>query len=311
MKVFISYRREDTAPYAGRLYDRLRECFGPGNVFIDVDTIQPGDDFVAVIEKTLAVCDVVVALIGKHWLDCIDPAGRRRIDSPEDFVRLEITAALNQGVRFIPVVVGDAVMPSAAQLPEAISTLARRQAAHLSDSRFHEDVSRLIVVIEATGEERSQAKARRSFWLRRTGWAIIALILALAAGVTYGLFSLAPKADAPKSIGTILDLWTGDWDYVCQTKLGDVRGKILIRAGDPPQVNGTYNDRTISGVIVGRIEGVDHDILAGTWRNRLGQVGQFRFKLGPGRTSFRGSYSMSLDSPPPDQANYWNGSRWP
>src|SRR5215471_14118111 len=92
--VFISYRREDSAGYSGRIYDHFRDRFGENNVFIDVDTILPGEDFVDVIEQKVASCDALVAVIGPHWSTSADESGTRRIDNPHDFVRLEIAAAL-------------------------------------------------------------------------------------------------------------------------------------------------------------------------------------------------------------------------
>ena len=93
-KILISYRREDSAAYAGRLADRLREHFGRDNVFVDIDTIRPGDDFVEVIERSLGSCTAVVALIGRSWLDLKDAAGQRRLDGTADYVRMEIAKAL-------------------------------------------------------------------------------------------------------------------------------------------------------------------------------------------------------------------------
>jgi hypothetical protein len=105
-RIFISYRREDSGASAGRLHDRLREHFGRDNVFMDIDTIEPGLDFTDVIERTVASCDVLIALIGRQWLTSTDAAGQRRLDNPEDFVRLEIAAALKRNIRVIPALVG-------------------------------------------------------------------------------------------------------------------------------------------------------------------------------------------------------------
>ncbi|HLH00022.1 MAG TPA: toll/interleukin-1 receptor domain-containing protein, partial [Bryobacteraceae bacterium] len=86
--IFISYRREDTSPYAGRLYDHLSARFGADRVFMDLDTIRPGDDFVQVISDRVAACDVLIAVIRKRWLGTVDSQGRRRLDDPRDFVRV-------------------------------------------------------------------------------------------------------------------------------------------------------------------------------------------------------------------------------
>jgi hypothetical protein len=149
--VFISYRREDTAGYSGRIYDHFRDRFGEKNVFIDVDTIQPGEDFVQVIEEKVGACDALVAVIGKQWVSVLDEAGKRRLDDPHDFVRLEITAALARNVRVIPVLVGGAHMPRLEELPEALAGLLRRNTIELSDTGFQQLLPRLIQAVEAAG----------------------------------------------------------------------------------------------------------------------------------------------------------------
>ena len=97
-RIFLSYRREDTTHAAGRLYDRLASHFGKDQVFMDIDTIDPGEDFVEVIERTVCPCDVLIALMGKGWLTSADAEGQRRLDNPEGFVRLEIATALDRKI---------------------------------------------------------------------------------------------------------------------------------------------------------------------------------------------------------------------
>src|SRR5258708_3801751 len=118
--IFISYRREDSAPYAGRLYDWIVQRFGKERIFMDIDTLQPGDDFVDVVEEKVGACDALIALIGKDWLRCLDDEGKRRLDNPEDFVRLEIVSALNRNVRVIPVLLDGTRMPRSHDLPEPL-----------------------------------------------------------------------------------------------------------------------------------------------------------------------------------------------
>jgi hypothetical protein len=149
-RIFISYRREETAYAAGWLYDRLADHYGSGQVFKDVDSIQLGDDFVDVITRAVGSCDVLLALIGPHWLTATDERGRRRLDNPGDFVRLEIEAALTRRVRVIPILVDDARIPDADELPESLSGLVRRQALELSPSRFESDTGRLLRVLDWT-----------------------------------------------------------------------------------------------------------------------------------------------------------------
>jgi hypothetical protein len=145
---FIGYRRDDAAGYAGRLHEALERRLGREAIFRDVDTLEPGQDFVEAIEQRLDECKVFLALIGREWLDARDPSGRRRIEQSHDYVRLEITAALRRsGVRIIPVLVEGAVMPSPEALPEEIRGLARRHAVSIRDEAWDDDVDRLAAVI--------------------------------------------------------------------------------------------------------------------------------------------------------------------
>ena len=149
-RIFISYRREETAYPAGWLFDRLAHHFDGGQVFKDVDSIQPGDDFVEVIATAVGSCDVLLALIGAEWLTITDEHGKRRLDNPDDFVRLEIEAALTRGVRVIPILLAGAKMPRAQELPASLAKLVRRQALELSPARFDSDTSRLLRVLDRT-----------------------------------------------------------------------------------------------------------------------------------------------------------------
>jgi hypothetical protein len=145
----MSYRREDTDFPAAWLFDRLVGHFGEGQVFKDVDVIQPGDDFAEVIRSAVASCDVLLVLIGDRWLTITDDNGQRRLDDPGDFVRLEIQAALNRNIRVIPILVGKARMPLPAELPECLAKLTGRQALDLSPAHFDADIDKLL---KALGE---------------------------------------------------------------------------------------------------------------------------------------------------------------
>jgi TIR domain len=146
--IFISYRRQDTAAYAGRIYDRLSAKYGEDNVFMDIDRIEPGQDFIDAINHSVAEAGVLLVLIGREWMKMTDKSGVSRLNNPEDFVRLEILAGLEQKTVIIPVLLGDAEMPSAQALPAPLQPFARRNAIEISDSRFHSDVDRLIEAIE-------------------------------------------------------------------------------------------------------------------------------------------------------------------
>ena len=141
--VFISYRREDSGGFAGRIYDRLADRLGHDNVFFDVDAIPPGRDFVDVLSDRVGKCDALIAVIGKHWVSGAEGDNRRRLEDPNDFVRIEIEAALRRNVPVIPVLVDGAAMPQAADLPGSLQNLVRRQAVEISLTRFDSDAERL------------------------------------------------------------------------------------------------------------------------------------------------------------------------
>ena len=143
MRIFVSYRREDSAGWAGRLVSDLAGRVGVANVFQDIQSIEPGADFAEVILKTLQSTDCVLVVIGPAWL-AKDPAGNRRLDNVNDYVRLEVATALQSSSRVIPVLVGGAVMPAIAALPDDIRGLARRNAIELTDRRWSYDVDQLL-----------------------------------------------------------------------------------------------------------------------------------------------------------------------
>jgi hypothetical protein len=146
--VFISYRRQDTIHSAGRLYDRLADRLGDDQVFMDVARIGVGIDFAEAITQAVSACQVLLAVIGPAWLTATDEQGRRRLDDPKDFVRLEIQAALDRDIRVIPILVSGAKMPRADQLPRRLAKLARRNAITMHDDIFPEDAERLLTKIE-------------------------------------------------------------------------------------------------------------------------------------------------------------------
>lgn len=145
--IFISYRREDASGHAGRLYDSLATRFGEDQVFMDLN-MEPGIDFVDQLEEAVGSCAVLLVIIGRAWVGQRDAAGARRLDDDRDYVRSEIASALARGIRVIPVLVGDATMPSPEQLPADLQRLARRNAIELSDERWTHDVARLLGVLE-------------------------------------------------------------------------------------------------------------------------------------------------------------------
>ena len=185
-KVFISYRREDSAAFAGRLADHLREALGEGSVFMDVDSLRPGEDFPQVIEQTVRACDVLLAVVGRDWFSAADTEGRRRLDDPGDFVRLEIATALRYGVAVIPVLVGGASMPEPEELPDDLSAFAHRHAARLDSDEFREDVQRLL------------RRLPRSPARRRVLVVLGAGLLLLSGGVAWFTLPRGPTGSPPR-----------------------------------------------------------------------------------------------------------------
>src|SRR5262249_7712199 len=146
-QVFISYRRNDAAAEAERLCDRLSKYFPKSHIFMDLDDIEIGVDFVKAIEKSIGSCDVLIAVIGKGRLTASDKEGRRRLDDPKDIVRTEIATALKRDIPVIPVLV-DASMPQSSDLPEDLKALAARSALEVNNTRFRTDSERLIGAVE-------------------------------------------------------------------------------------------------------------------------------------------------------------------
>jgi hypothetical protein len=148
MKVFISYRRDDSRGITERIYDRLVDHYGEDAIFKDVDSIPKGSDFRQIIKKAVSMCDVLLAVIGDRWLGVIDKTTRRRIDDKNDFVRIEIEIALQRGIMVIPVLINGAQMPKATKLPHSLQELAFRNGAVVRhDPDFHRDVNHLIKLL--------------------------------------------------------------------------------------------------------------------------------------------------------------------
>lgn len=208
--IFVNYRRQDSSGHAGRLLDSLKNHF-PGRVFMDIDTLEPGVDFAEVIESAVGSCEVLIVVIGRDWLSLKDTNGRRRLEDPQDFVRMEVAAALDRNIRVIPVLVENASMPKPEELPPELARLARRNAIELSDARWAFDVDRLIQTIERVlGEKTPPApvpapllssppppagKSRSHLWI-----ALSALVLLILAG---GIGWSFVKPSAPQDTGTV------------------------------------------------------------------------------------------------------------
>ena len=162
--IFISYRRGDGGGSAGRLYDRLEQVFGSNRLFFDVDHIPIGADFVELLQQKVDECDVLLAVIGRRWIDARDESGGLRLENHEDFVRIEVARGLSAGKHVVPVLVDGAAMPRADQLPDELKPLARRNAARLSHESFKADCDRLARTLAETTdaiEAKRQGERRR------------------------------------------------------------------------------------------------------------------------------------------------------
>ncbi len=155
--IFISYRRNDTEGEAGRLFDDLVSEFGENSVFMDVAAIEAGRDFRKVIDESVSNCGVLLAIIGKNWVDAKDDNGNRRLDDPTDFVRLETASALRRDIPVIPILVRGAKMPRPEDLPDDLHDLAYRNCVELTHARWNSDLELLVnalrrqLKIEKTG----------------------------------------------------------------------------------------------------------------------------------------------------------------
>jgi TIR domain-containing protein len=155
--IFISYRRDDSADMAHALYRELSLRFGTNSVFIDVENIGLGENFAEIIDEKVGFCDALIAVIGKQWLGNADAEGRRRLDDPHDWVRLEIASAISRGIKVFPVLVGGATLPEQRDLPAAISMLPQAQALDLRPDRFDQGVARLVTALEGVRKRASNA----------------------------------------------------------------------------------------------------------------------------------------------------------
>lgn len=146
--IFVSYRRHDSSAIVGRLVDRLETEFGKEHVFRDLEGIGLGEPFDEVINNALAACEVLLVIIGPEWIDIKDSEGIRRLEKQDDWVRTEVSTAVEKGIHIIPVLVESAVMPLANELPEDLKPLSRRNAAKVRDDPdFNSDVIKLFDAI--------------------------------------------------------------------------------------------------------------------------------------------------------------------
>ncbi len=163
-RIFISYGREDSAGEAGRIYDYVERKFGREAIFKDVDALAPGDNFRDRINEAVGQCEILLAIIGRHWLQVQDTVGRRRLDNPADWVRLEIETALHRDVRVIPILLDGVGMPAMQDLPESLQPLCYRNAARIRHNPdFRKDIERVLNVIEQHLGKNLEAPGKQHF----------------------------------------------------------------------------------------------------------------------------------------------------
>jgi tetratricopeptide (TPR) repeat protein len=217
LRVFLSYRRADTSGHAGRLYDALARRYGAENVFMDIDSLRPGDDFRAAIDETLSQCDVVFVLVGPRWMGP-GRRGQRRINEDDDFVRMEVERALSSGKQVVPLLVGGASLPRPQDLPESLHPLLTRHAVHLTDTQWPATVARLFDGLEASGPTDSTNGERRAPEL---------------------VDQYAPAAQFPAALGVLRERpFVGRGDELgaleqCWQQVRDGRGAFVALTGEP------------------------------------------------------------------------------
>lgn len=227
-RIFISYRRDDAAGDAGRLADHLNLRFGRGQVFLDIDTIDPGTDFVQVLQASLRETAAVLVVIGPRWTSARDSSGVRRLDNTKDFVRLEVEESLNRDIPVVPVLVQGAAMPKPEDLPPSMASLTTRQAVTLDYAEFHDEANRLCEHLEKMiGIEKASPSSALKRW-----WPAAAAVGLLSIGLI-GYF--ATRTPSPEQ--------TGDARNALETvNAGDLRAQGLVAAAEAQRRRNQYDE---------------------------------------------------------------------
>jgi hypothetical protein len=274
--VFISYRREDSGGYAGRIFDRLVSRLGRENVFFDVDAIPLGRDFVEVLTENIGRCDALLAVIGKNWTTIADAEKRRRLDDPRDFVRIEVEAALSRNVPVIPVLVDGAKMPLAEDLPEGLKALPRRQAIEISLARFDTDAECLtdaLAALEDNARRREPALASESTLGTaatrpalavvskgvETRIAALAASILLAGGAAAIFFARGGDERAPAAVTQTLPPPSAAAPVLTSPSAGR-SAKLVTEAAASICARGKGNDGSPEGTALGRLGDLVGDI---------------------------------------------------
>ena len=238
--IFISYRREDAGGHAGRLCDRLNARLGHDRVFMDVEDVRPGEDFVRAIDDRVRSCDYLLVVIGPRWLESME----RRGASDTDFVRHEILTALRSATVVVPVLVAGARMPRAPELPPDLAELSRRNAVEIRDDRFDDDVGRLAGFLGGAASA-SRGGAMDSSRARR--WVLAAVIVVVAGAAAAWFFAARPGtpaivADAPPGVPAPVEPVNIAGEYIADMQTPG-------RPGFRIRLTLTQSGRTIGGVV--------------------------------------------------------------
>jgi hypothetical protein len=289
-KIFINYRRGDDSGFVQALLGRLEQAFSRQQVFIDIDGIDPGVDFVRVLEEQVAQCDVLIAVIGKGWIDARDETNARRLDNPDDFVRIEIASALSQEKRVIPVLVGDARMPRSNELPEVLKPLAKRGAVRLTHERFRADTTGLVDALRRALEKIEMPRRTRD---KVRGGVVQEDVTTR----TEELPKVVPASDEHPNVrgrwsiivgGGFVALLVMIWAF------GDGAGRRMANVGEPPFVDSVLWGMSVDQVKARRdymrqlhcaIDGSQGTALL--LRDRIGATMFFDGRGGPGLNLFR------------------------
>ena len=242
--VFVSYRRDDAAHITGRIADAIAARIGRDRVFVDVDSVAPGEDFVRKIESSIHASGTFIAVVGSNWLSAATPQGQRRIDLDGDFIRLEVRTALAAGLRIVPVLVDNAPMPRAEDLPEDVRQFVRHNAVHLNHTTFTRDIQTLLDLLDA---KPAKPKPKLPPLVLPVGAA--AVVLATLA------FTLIPRSTPPlvTSVGLAeeeapSERWIGDTRF----RVERAGGRMAIRA-ELPYRDRMREEKRIDGI--GYLEG--------------------------------------------------------
>ncbi len=245
--IFISYRRSDSPDATGRIYDRLVAEFGKAQVFKDVDSIPLGRDFRGHLNDIVGNCGVMLAIVGPHWTQARNPAGQRRLEDPDDFVRIELETALARDIPVVPVLVGHAQIPVAADLPGSLASLVFRQSIEVRpDPDFHNDATRLVTALRAildpaaaavAAEQAAAAIARAAATTgkqssRRLGWIVVAMAIVIAVLLvpTVRYLRETPPAEPPETRLDIVTPATSQPDSFALSP--DGRQIVFVASGD-------------------------------------------------------------------------------